>query len=294
MNEIIPYRDMQSMAETIAKSGLFGIKKPEEALALMLVAQAEGRHPAIIARDYHIISGRPALKADAMLARFQEAKGRIKWITLTDDKAEAEFSHPEQGSVTICWDTARWKKAGLGGNGMWAKYPRQMLRSRVISEGVRTILPGCVCGVYEVEETRDMALEKPVDAQIVAPVQGAPVQDVKTSPKDATGTTAEAPEIQMSSPEQQAVVLDLINRLGWAAPHAVNWLRKHYGVSKRSELTDDQAVDAVGKLEILLNPPAENGSSSTGSGSNLGSNSGSGELTEAEKAAALAAEKEAK
>jgi hypothetical protein len=54
------------MASAIAKSGLFGMKTPDQALALMLIAQAEGMHPAIAARDYHVIQadqrlrGRPA------------------------------------------------------------------------------------------------------------------------------------------------------------------------------------------------------------------------------------------
>jgi hypothetical protein len=36
---------------------------------------------------------------------------------------------------------ARAQKAQLGGKDMWKKYPRQMLRSRVVSEGVRTVYP---------------------------------------------------------------------------------------------------------------------------------------------------------
>lgn len=57
------------IAEYIAESGLFGCKTKEQAFALMLLADAEGLHPAAAARDYHIIDGKPSLKADAMLAR---------------------------------------------------------------------------------------------------------------------------------------------------------------------------------------------------------------------------------
>jgi hypothetical protein len=174
VNDIIPYQTMEAMAGTIAKSNLFGIKRQEEALALMLVAQAEGRHPAIIARDYHIIQGRPALRAEAMMARFQEAGGRVEWLCLTDERAEAKFLHP-QGSATISWDIERARKAELGGRDMWRKYPRQMLRSRVISEGIRTVFPGAVCGVYEVEETRDI-----VESE--RPAQGVTVTTTYTDP----------------------------------------------------------------------------------------------------------------
>ena len=68
MSNIVPFDDQERMASAIAKSGLFGLKDQTQVLALMAVAQAEGRHPATVAKEYHIIQGRPALKADAMLA----------------------------------------------------------------------------------------------------------------------------------------------------------------------------------------------------------------------------------
>ena len=167
--ELIPVKDVQVMAAAIAKSGLFGMKTPEQALALMLIAQAEGMHPAIAARDYHVIQGRPALKADALLARFQTAGGKVEWHEYTDAKVEATFSHPQGGSVRIDWDMARAKAAGLTGKDNWQKYPRQMLRARVISEGIRTVYPGCSVGIYTVEEVQDMAPDKaePVQEAVV-------------------------------------------------------------------------------------------------------------------------------
>jgi hypothetical protein len=47
----MPLSDIERMAGAIAKSGLFGMKTPDQALALMLIAQAEGMHPALAARD---------------------------------------------------------------------------------------------------------------------------------------------------------------------------------------------------------------------------------------------------
>ena len=160
--ELIPVQDLTTMARAIASSGFGGCKTPEQALTLMLIAQAEGRHPGIIARDYHIINGRPSIKADAMLARFQEAGGAMRWIELTDTRAEAVFSHPKGGEIAIDWDLERAKKAGVfATNPNWQKYPRNMLRARVVSEGVRTILPGVVCGTYTPEEVDDMEPRTP-------------------------------------------------------------------------------------------------------------------------------------
>jgi hypothetical protein len=160
MSNLVPYSDQEKMANAIAKSGLFGLREPNQVLALMAVAQAEGRHPASVAKDYHIIEGRPALKADAMLARFQMAGGSVEWLTYTDEKVEAIFSHPQGGRLQIAWTIKQANQAGIsmGRNGMkdnWAKYPRAMLRARVISEGIRTVFPGVIVGEYTPEEVSD-------------------------------------------------------------------------------------------------------------------------------------------
>lgn len=149
---VIPVQDVERMALAVAKSGLFGVTNVEQAMALMLVAQAEGLHPAIAARDYHIIKGRPTLKADAMLARFLQAGGRVEWTSYTDEKVAARFSHPQGGSVEVDWTHERVQRADSTNKGMHKQYPRQMLRARVISEGVRTVFPGCTSGMYAAEE----------------------------------------------------------------------------------------------------------------------------------------------
>lgn len=154
-NAIVPWTDQERMANAIAKSGLFGLKSPDQVLALMAVAQAEGRHPGSVARDYHIIQGRPALRADAMLARFQQAGGTVNWLKYADDEVKAEFSHPQGGSLTLSWTLKQAKEIGLAGKDNWKNYPRAMLRARVISEGIRTVYPGVLTGEYTPEEVMD-------------------------------------------------------------------------------------------------------------------------------------------
>jgi hypothetical protein len=163
------------MAVSVARSGLFGVKTPDQAMALMLIAQAEGLHPAIAARDYHVINGRPALRADAMLARFQAAGGKVEWGEYTDTKVVGKFSHPSGGSVEIAWTTKMAQDAGLTRNPTWKSYPRQMLRSRCISEGIRTVFPGVLVGTYTPEEVEDMA---PAPRQVPPPPAPEPVEVV--------------------------------------------------------------------------------------------------------------------
>ena len=153
---LVSYADMEKMATVIAQWGLFGVKNPTQALALMLLSQAEGLHPATAARDYHVIQGRPTLKADTMLARFQAAGGSVEWHDYTDKIVRATFSHPRGGKVTVAWTLETAKEAELAGKDMWKKFPRAMLRARVISEGIRTVFPGVLAGMYTPEEAKDM------------------------------------------------------------------------------------------------------------------------------------------
>lgn len=53
--------------------------------------------------------------------------------------------------------------AKLTGKDTWKQYPRQMLRARVISEGIRTVYPGVAVGVYTPEEVQDFDTKPMVD-----------------------------------------------------------------------------------------------------------------------------------
>jgi len=174
MTALVTVDQIERMAVSVARSGLFGVKTPDQAMALMLIAQAEGLHPAIAARDYHVINGRPALRADAMLARFQAAGGKVEWGEYTDTKVVGKFSHPSGGSVEIAWTVKMAQDAGLTRNPTWKSYPRQMLRSRCISEGIRTVFPGVVVGTYTPEEVQDMDPSSVAPAVRQAPPPPAP------------------------------------------------------------------------------------------------------------------------
>ena len=187
---LVPVDQIERMALAVAKSGLFGVKTPDQAMALMLVAQAEGMHPAIAARDYHVINGRPTLRADAMLARFQQAGGKVEWGEYTDQRVVGTFSHPQGGSVRIEWTTKMAQDAGLTRNPTWKSYPRQMLRARCISEGIRTIYPGVAIGTYTPEEAEDMAPRPARDmgaVEEVAPPPPPPAVDVEALLRDIDG-----------------------------------------------------------------------------------------------------------
>jgi len=162
-------QEIVQMANIFAESKLFGLQTVEQAAAVCLKAQAEGRHPASAANDYHVLDTKGGikltLKAEVMLARFQLAGGTVKWLEHTDAKVTGEFYHPSGGTLIVTWDNARVQQAGLGG-GTHSKYPRQMKMWRVAAEAIRALFPAVLGGVYSDWEVRDFDL----------PAQPAPAQ----------------------------------------------------------------------------------------------------------------------
>jgi hypothetical protein len=184
--QLIPIDQISLMAKAIAESKLFGIQTPAQALALGLLCQAEGRHPAEAARDYHIINGKPSLKSEAMLARFQQAGGKVEWHEYTHEAVSGTFTHPQGGSLKVSWTMQDATRAGLTGNPTWKKFPRQMLKARCISEAVRGIFPGVLSGLYAPEEVGEFtpvqSVTEPEPLQIQAEAQPMPEKIERINP----------------------------------------------------------------------------------------------------------------
>lgn len=177
--------DISEMARVFTAGGLFGYKKPEEAMTLMLMAQSDGIHPAKAAQEYHIISGKPALKSQAMQSRFQAAGGTTKWIKRTDKVCTLHLSHPQGGELEVTWTIEMAQNAGLTKNQTWKSYPTAMLSARCISDGIRALYPACLNGMYAVEEVQDFSAvplqqgEETVQEQIKAEPAPAPKKSKK-------------------------------------------------------------------------------------------------------------------
>jgi hypothetical protein len=208
--EVIPFNDLERMASALAKSQLFGVKSVDQAIALMLVAQSEGRHPCSVASEMDVIQGRPALKSQAALARFQNAGGKIQWLKRTEEECAAEFMHPAGGTLTVSWTWKRATDAGLTGKNTWRQFPIQMLSARVVAEGVRAVFPACLNGVYLAEEVSDFSSapstgkfqavkaslpveEKVIEGEIVQVVETPKVE--KEDPIDAIYELAETDKV---------------------------------------------------------------------------------------------------
>ena len=231
--EVIPFSDMERMAQAIAKSGLFGIKTPDQAIALMLVAQSQGRHPASVAAEYVIIQGNPALKSQSAQARYQQAGGTIEWEEISPRSCTATFTHPRSPKpVRINWDWDKATNAGLTGKSNWKAYPEQMLCARVVAQGVRASFPGCLDGVYLAEEVADFTPSAPAAGKF---------QAVKAS----------LPPIKEEIIEQEVVQVIEAPKVDKVAP-----LDQVYELADQDKLTEDQVL-AFLRSKDLINSEVE-------------------------------------
>lgn len=152
---------MGVMAKRVFQSGMFGAKNENQIYALMLISEAEGIHPMKAVQQYHIINGKPALKSNEVLARFQKSGGKVKWIQSNDEVAEATFYHEQGGEITLKWDIEKAKKAGIyDSNPTWKKYPSNMLRARLVTDGVNAVYPVCLGGAITESQAQDIPAEE--------------------------------------------------------------------------------------------------------------------------------------
>lgn len=175
-NEAREFKALEAYAVVVHNSGMFGTQSPEQAGAVMLIAKAFDIPPILAFQQFDIIENKPAMKAVAMMARFQHAGGSIEYQSYTDENVTATFVHPDcpkpitivaswedckgpSGEKIIGFKNRSFTKTRDGGvKKNWADSRRSMLRSRAVSEGIRATLPGVLMGMYSPEEVEEMQL----------------------------------------------------------------------------------------------------------------------------------------
>ena len=161
-----PMEAVKQLGAAIFKSGLFGVDRMEQGEILAMQCLVEKKSPLELARTYHFIQGQLAIRADALLAKYQQAGGFVVWTERTDEKVEATFHYKERSAVIKATlkeytdnGTALGKDGKLKDN--WKRWPRRMLTARAISEGVRLLAPECCFGTYVAEEIDRVEYVKP-------------------------------------------------------------------------------------------------------------------------------------
>jgi hypothetical protein len=213
-------QDIREISADLAKSGLFAMKTTEQVFAMMMICRSEGIDPVQAVKRYHIIDGKPSMRADAMQADFMRQGGTVEWIVSNAEECHAVFSHSASprpfeihlkvkdymdSGVAMVWKDG---KQILKDN--WKKSPAAMLRARAISNGVRAVLPGVVAGIYTPEETQDFEKEPTANPNVTvhtkptqkaAKVPTAEVAEYKEVPTQARPTPAPVPQAAPAATE---------------------------------------------------------------------------------------------
>jgi len=188
-----PIQAIEKVGKWLAASGMFGLRSPEQGYVVAITCMEEKITPLEFARRYHIIENRPAKRADRMQADFQARGGRITWIEYTNEVCEAVFLHPQFApkGVTIRVTLKEMQQKGItkgkhGEKDNWKNWPRQMLKARVISEGVRQVDPAVCAGEYTPEEIADFDEHNgAIPAEAIPANQPTPKQESKGKKREA-------------------------------------------------------------------------------------------------------------
>lgn len=174
--ESLPIRsidDMKVLSKTMAKSGMCGVDNEAEAMVIVSACHARGIDWLEFVETYHIIQGKPSMRADAQLAAFYSIGGKISIKSRTSELASIVLSLVGHDDVpsSLSHEEAMEEGFYYGKDGTphanW-KTPRkrmQMLWARVVTDGIRVIAPSIVSGKYSPEEIEQFGDEN-VDAAV--------------------------------------------------------------------------------------------------------------------------------
>jgi len=229
LNDASTFTALKELGTAFSKSNILGITSPADGLIVAMTCAMEHISPIAFSRRYNIIGGRLSVKADAIYADFIASGGRCRWIRSDAEVAEAEFSHvklcPDPLVRSVTMQELINNGVAVDANGRmrspYVKFPKNMLRARLLSNSIRMIAPGLIHGLYVEEEvvsdiappTRTLDLSKPI-AQKEVPVQALPKPEPEPEPEPEPAS--EPKDITELLIEKEAIVNNfLCDKLHW-------------------------------------------------------------------------------
>jgi hypothetical protein len=150
------FDELTRAASAMSKSGYFQDSREQaQAIVKIMAGQEMGFGAFASMTGVHIIQGKPTVGANLMASAVKSSgKYDYKIVELSDTVASIDFFQLGKtiGNSRFTLDDA--KKANLTGKGNWQTFPRNMLFSRAMSNGVRWYCPDVFNGasVYTPEE----------------------------------------------------------------------------------------------------------------------------------------------
>lgn len=175
MYDFLGYDQAMAYAEKLIETGLIKFSKPEHAVLAFNLGRAMGLDPTVAATNIYVVSGKPTLSVHLITALAKKS-GLVDWEIIEDgvEVVDAEgkqippylrttikfyrynpkMNRTMENTVVYTWTDAA--NAGLTSKDNWKRMPKNMLRARCLSEGIRIVAPDMLAGVfYESSEIAD-------------------------------------------------------------------------------------------------------------------------------------------
>jgi hypothetical protein len=164
--EITLYNQIQNPLDAIdrlgnwfAKSGMTGADNENAGKILAWECLAQKKSPTQILKRYDIIGGKLRDKAISIYADFRALGGKVEWISAMDDDKEANAKLTFEGqTINATFTIEMAQKQGLvrPGSG-WVKNPSNMLRARLLTNGIAMLAPEITAGDDSIGDAPEVA-----------------------------------------------------------------------------------------------------------------------------------------
>lgn len=157
--------DVERLARIAVGSGYTSCRKAEEAAMLIITGHELGLSPAQSLRGIYVVSGKPVLSADLMVAVVRRSGLCESWRTVESTAERCTITTRRRGEsvdATRTWTMADAKRAQITGKSIWTAYPATMLRHRCAADLAREVYPDVLMGLYDPEE---LGAEPEVEAE---------------------------------------------------------------------------------------------------------------------------------
>jgi hypothetical protein len=144
--------EASTLAKAAVASRLYAVQSAEAALMILLTGRDLGLTASQSLRAIHVISGKPVVSADALVAAVRRSGLCASWRVVESTPTSATIETKRLGeehaeSETFTWADA--ERAGLTRGDNYRKWPREMLRHRCAAALARRVYPDAVLGCYD-------------------------------------------------------------------------------------------------------------------------------------------------
>lgn len=276
MNKEIAILPTESEFSMIKEMALISVKSKfnpgaistaESAMFIMLKGREVGVSPLVALAHIHIISGKPTLSAELMLAAIYAAHPNAEiYFDKNETQCVLRAKRPSEKEFSIfTWNMSRAKKMGLDQKDNWRKQPENMLFWRCVSEMKRAKFPEILMGIsYFREELEDEGMKEVTpsisDEEAAKILETRPLPDspqdepINVEPAPSISTAQETqPDATIQSPDDSRETLKAEigkerKRLGWSAKVLTEAIYNNFKKAP-AELTNDEMIEF---LELMM------------------------------------------